>query len=184
MIIINNGLSKNYKFHFFLNIYPFIIEFLIIMLNLYKFIRRSKQGFFAKNKSFKVTDVKIHNDNIKYGACEYIINNRYRIFYRNAKKTPTKNGYFTTLWMRDDNDYAIPYDHKTIGEYLIVNVIDGKHEGQYIFPKKILIQQKIISYNDNIGKMAFRVYPPWTKTFNKQAHTTQKWQNLYFFNFI
>jgi hypothetical protein len=44
-----------------------------------------------------------------------------------------------------------------------------------------LIKKGIIYKEKKEGKRAFRVYPSWDRTKNKQAERTQKWQLSYFY---
>jgi len=59
-------------------------------------------------------------------------------------------------------------------------VIDSKNQGQFIFPKALLLQKQILLSLNSKGKMALRVYPEWVKELNKTAFQTQQWQLPYF----
>ncbi|MFF5206043.1 MepB family protein [Streptosporangium sp. NPDC000396] len=48
--------------------------------------------------------------------------------------------------------------------------------GQFVFPMDALCQCGVVSANGSGGKRAFRVYPPWVTTTNRQASTAQAWQ--------
>ncbi len=62
-----------------------------------------------------------------------------------------------------------------------MNVRNENEFGQFVFPKYVLIKKGIISTENKEGKRAFRVYPKWDVTKNKQAERTQKWQLNYFY---
>ncbi len=62
----------------------------------------------------------------------------------------------------------------------MVKVQRNKREGLFTIPKETLIQQGIISTSIKEGKRAFRVYPIWDETTNKQAAKSQKWQLDFF----
>lgn len=53
-------------------------------------------------------------------------------------------------------------------------------KGYFQFPKSVLIKHHILTNNDIVGKMAFRVYPTWEYDLNKTALKTQSWQSHYF----
>ncbi len=102
------------------------------------------------------------------------------IKYRKAKVTPKKNGQFVTLWKRNKNGITEPF---TINDpfdfYLIVTKTD-EELGCFIFPKKILAAQHILSAAEKEGKRGFRIYPAWDIPSSKQAEKTKLWQNKYF----
>lgn len=66
---------------------------------------------------------------------------------------------------------------------MIVSVRKDFNWGQFIFPKKVLLEKGIFSTPNKGGIRATRVYPPWDETTSKQAQKTQKWQLDYFFPF-
>ena len=114
----------------------------------------------------------------EYGAFEFEINNQ-QVKFRVAKITPTKVGQFVTLWKRDGTIF--PYDIADPVDLFVVSVRDGKHFGQFVFPKNVLCEKGIVSKNGKGGKRGIRVYPPWDITTSSQAKKTQAWQTLYFF---
>jgi len=63
---------------------------------------------------------------------------------------------------------------------VILSVRNGKKLGQFIFPKHILRQHKIISFNHKGGKRAFRIYTPWDTVNSQQAAESQLWQRDFF----
>lgn len=103
----------------------------------------------------------------------------YRIKYRKAKITPTKTGQFVTFWKRDNEGKTVPLDEKDSFDFYVIQVETETNLGFFVFPKKVLIQQQIVS-SVKEGKRGFRVYPIWDFTENKQAQKSQKWQNNYF----
>ena len=78
----------------------------------------------------------------------------------------------------------VPYDSTDNIDRLIINVCQNGYIGQFIFDREILIKKKILTHEEILGKMAFRVYPPWSKPTSKQAITTQKWQLDYYVSLI
>lgn len=116
-----------------------------------------------------------------YAACQFKLNHA-RIIYRNSKITPKKNGQFVTFWKRDVNGITTPYDQTDALDFFVITTKTETHLGQFVFPKSILINKKILSTNLIDGKRGFRVYPIWDKPKSKQAQKTQQWQLNYFYS--
>jgi hypothetical protein len=128
---------------------------------------------------FEFTDLYKEQEGKDYSAHKFKLNDLHVIF-RVAKITPTKIGQFVTIWKRPDNGAIKPYDSGDDLDLFVVSTRKDEHFGQFIFPKSVLLEQGILSQNHKGGKLAFRVYPPWDETTNKQAGKTQKWQLDYF----
>lgn len=116
----------------------------------------------------------------EYSACEFVINNRL-VKFRSGKITPTKIGQFVVFWKRSASGPSIPYDILDSFDFLVVNVRNKNHCGQFVFPKSTLYTYGLVSKDGKGGKRAMRVYPPWDIPDNKQAQAAQKWQLKYFF---
>ena len=101
---------------------------------------------------------------------------------RTAKLTPKKMGYFVVFWEKDSEGSNQPYTYENSPDKLVINIIDNKQIGQFIFPKDILLKQRILKSDNINGKMAMRVYPDWVTELNKTAYKTQQWQMPYFIN--
>lgn len=65
-------------------------------------------------------------------------------------------------------------------DLFIIVTCKGDNLGQFVFPKSVLYKYDIVSNNNEGGKRAMRVYPPWDIAINKQAQNTQTWQLEYF----
>lgn len=115
----------------------------------------------------------------EYEAATFEINNL-KIKFRMGKITPTKSGQFVTLWKRIDQGPIQPFDLDDPFDLLIVHVRSTERLGQFIFPKKVLFENGVISKDGKGGKRAMRIYPPWNIADNKQAKKTQSWQLEYF----
>jgi hypothetical protein len=114
-----------------------------------------------------------------YGAYNLMINNLI-IKFRSAKITPTKLGAFVTLWKRNDKGQIVPLDINDPFDLFIICVRDGDYFGHFVFSKDVLLQEGVVSCENNKGKRAIRVYAPWVKPISSQAIKTQKWQIKYF----
>lgn len=116
----------------------------------------------------------------QYSAGTFTLNNL-SVVFRVAKITPKKTGQFVTLWQRGINGAIRPYNMNDNIDLLVVSTCDGNNGGQFIFSKSALLKHKIICDNkNNAGKLAMRVYPPWSISLNTQATKTQNWQLEYF----
>ncbi len=115
----------------------------------------------------------------EYGACTFEMNKR-TIKFRVAKITPTKIGQFVTFWKRIGGGPIMPYDTNDSFDVLVVSVRNTKHFGQFVFPKNVLWQKGLVSKDEDGGKRAMRVYPPWDIADSPQAKKTQAWQLPYF----
>jgi len=137
--------------------------------------------FIYDSCGFNLSEI-YEEENKDYGAYKFKLNNS-NVCFRTAKITPTKVGQFVTFWKRNSEDKKIwPYDISDNIDYLVISVCNKKNFGQFVFPKSVLSEKRIISKNGIGGKRALRVYPPWDKVSNKQAENTQSWQLQYFLN--
>ena len=132
-----------------------------------------------KPHSVQILDLTIDKENSKYSGYSFTVNGS-AIQFRVAKITPRKIGQFVVLYKRNASGCIAPYDIKDNIDMFIVSCHAQKHFGYFIFPKKILIEKKILSNHGLGGKRAIRVYPPWDTTTSRQATKTQQWQTEYF----
>ena len=102
------------------------------------------------------------------------------ILFRIAKKTPTKTGWFVTIWKRGGDNIIAPYHESDRVDFVVIAVSDHNHVGEWIFPKAVLLEKNILSTKGKEGKRAIRVYAPWDNPTNVQATKTQQWQNQFF----
>lgn len=102
---------------------------------------------------------------------------------RLAKKTPKKSGYFTVVWIKDNNHKNIPFSESEFSDFLVVTIFDISRKGIFVFRKHVLVKQGIIrsANNSNKGKMGFRVFTPWDNLLYPTATKTFKWQVDYFY---
>lgn len=129
--------------------------------------------------AFKITNFVWEKESREYNACSFEINKSF-VIARSSKITPTKTGQFVTVWKRIGDGSIQAFDSSDGIDFFIINASSGNYFGQFVFPKSELVKQGIISNDGQEGKRAFRVYPPWDKTNNRQAEKTQKWQLRYF----
>ena len=128
---------------------------------------------------FNCTLPKAEDESVEYGAYTFTINGKF-VKYRVSKITPTKTGQFVTIWKRNANGPIEPFELSDDLDLVVISTRKENYFGQFIFPKSILIDKKIISGNYSEGKRGIRVYPPWDIATNKQAQKTQQWQLEYF----
>ncbi|GAA1069094.1 hypothetical protein GCM10009665_75970 [Kitasatospora nipponensis] len=96
--------------------------------------------------------------------------------FRAAKTTPTKVGQFVTVWKRSPGGPIQPFDATDPVDLFVVSTRERDHFGQFVFPLAVLRDHGVASVDGAGGKRAFRVYPPWVSTTNRQAGTAQAWQ--------
>ncbi|WP_010205323.1 MepB family protein [Salinibacterium sp. PAMC 21357] len=116
-------------------------------------------------------------DNAEYGAVTTLpAATRFRV----AKLTPTKPGFFVTVWRRDADGTTQPFPSDDDTQHLVVVTRDSNSFGAFVFPLRVLVARGIVSVDGHGGKRGFRVYPPWADTRNRQAQNTQRWQCEHF----
>ena len=121
--------------------------------------------------------------NATYGAGRFCFGET-SIRFRVAKVTPTKLGQFVVIWEKDSLNKNQPFSEETAMDLLVVNTFtDSNRFGQFVFPKEVLKEHKILKTGTTKGKMAIRVYPSWDQPTSKQAIATQKWQLDYFIEY-
>ncbi|MFD5147967.1 MepB family protein [Streptomyces sp. NPDC058401] len=104
-----------------------------------------------------------------------------RVRFRAARTTPTKAGQFVTLWQRSAPGGPIrPFDTADPVDLFVVATDDGDRSGQFVFSPEALRRHGVVSARGSGGKRAFRVYPPWVTTTNRQAAAAQTWQLAHF----
>ena len=144
----------------------------------------SFQNIYIKAGLKITSSLSMESESTEYGACRLSVNG-YNVAFRIAKTTPRKIGQFVTIWKRPEfTDKIMPIDITDNIDFVVINVSDEMHFGQFVFDKKILLEKDIFSKNSQGGKRAFRVYPPWVEPLSSQAVKTQKWQSSYFFDFM
>ncbi|MBT2385869.1 MepB family protein [Streptomyces sp. ISL-11] len=118
-------------------------------------------------------------ESAEYGACELTLDGL-SVRFRVAKTTPTKVGQFVTVWKRSEGGPIQPFDAGDPVDLFVISTREGRQFGQFVFPRDVLRERGIMSSDGVGGKRAFRVYPPWVTTTNRQAGSTQSWQSRYF----
>ncbi|EKD77451.1 MAG: hypothetical protein ACD_42C00328G0001 [uncultured bacterium] len=129
---------------------------------------------------FSCENIVLENESQDYAAASFTLNH-HRILFRASKITPTKTGQFVTLWKRIHHGPIQPFDLNDPIDFVMISVRSKNNIGQFIFPKKILVEKKIFSKNNSGGKRAIRVYAPWDEANSKQAQQTKAWQSAFFY---
>ncbi|MFJ2770783.1 MepB family protein [Streptomyces sp. NPDC087300] len=100
--------------------------------------------------------------------------------FRAARTTPTKVGQFVTVWKRSPGGPIAPYDSSDPVDLFVISCRDEGRFGQFVFSVDTLRRHGVVATDGVGGKRAFRVYPPWVTTANRQADRTQAWQLAHF----
>jgi hypothetical protein len=126
-----------------------------------------------------LNNLKADNESKDYEAHNFQLNEK-KVKFRSAKVTPTKMGHFVSIWKRNAIGITEPFDISDDFEFYIIATRQNEKFGLFIFPKKILLENRILSDAKKVGKRGFRVYPNWVITENRQARKSQLWQTKYF----
>ncbi|WP_107660383.1 MepB family protein [Nocardia suismassiliense] len=114
-----------------------------------------------------------------YAAHSFTVDGR-SIRFRAAKTTPTKVGQFVTVWKRSPGGPIQPFDHTDPIDLFVISTRERDQLGQFVFPTQVLHERGVLATAGTGGKRAFRVYPPWAHTTNRQAAGAQAWQLEHF----
>jgi hypothetical protein len=134
---------------------------------------------FFSNMSMQMNHLVLDKESKEYKACTFKLNHT-KIIYREAKITPLKIGQFVTVWQRNEHGITAPFAETDNFDFIIIACKSDDKIGHFIFSKKILVQQRIITTADKDGKRGMRIYPIWDVAMNAQAIKTQAWQLNYF----
>ncbi|WP_406206168.1 MepB family protein [Kitasatospora sp. NBC_01560] len=114
-------------------------------------------------------------ESAEYAAHTFTLDGR-RVRFRAARTTPTKAGQFVTVWKRSAGGPIQPFDAADPVDLFVISTRNGDRLGQFVLPVDVLRRHGVVSVNGTGGKRAFRVYPPWVTTTNRQAGSAQAWQ--------
>lgn len=128
----------------------------------------------------QIKDFAQEEESKDYSASRFTLGAK-KVVFRTSKITPKKIGQFVTIWKRIGNGPIMPFDINDNVDLFIIQVQQGNKQGQFIFPKQLLLSKDLVSHNSKGGKRAMRVYTPWDKPTSNQAVKTQQWQQGYFF---
>jgi hypothetical protein len=127
-----------------------------------------------------ILNPKIDKEGKSYSACSFSVLEK-NIIFRTAKKTPTKIGFFVTLWKRLYKESEIEsFEESDPVDFVVIKCNDPSNHGYFIFPKNVLVIQKVFSSSRVNGKRALRIYPPSCEVLNDQAKKTQRWQSPFY----
>ncbi|MFL0401621.1 MepB family protein [Bacillus nitratireducens] len=132
-----------------------------------------------KPNNLFITNQKEEKQNSEYAGGIFQLNNR-SIRFRVSKITPNKIGQFVSFWEKDVSMRNQAFSYDSVPNLLVITCIADNKLGQFIFPKEILLKEKILKTQNQKGKMAMRVYPIWDKPVSNQAKKSQQWQLQYF----
>lgn len=150
-----------------------------VFLNKFNDVIRKLNNIIYKPNKLIITNLKEEKQNAEYAGCLFHLNHK-SIRFRISKITPNKIGQFVSFWEKDDNMQNQAFSYDAAPGLLVITCIDDNKLGQFIFPKEILLKEKILKTQSQIGKMAMRVYPIWDTPESNQAKKSQMWQLQYF----
>ncbi|MGG2016442.1 MepB family protein [Bacillus sp. S10(2024)] len=132
-----------------------------------------------KPNNLIITNLKEEKQNLEYAGGIFQLNNK-TIRFRVSKITPNKIGQFVSFWEKNENMQNQAFSYDSSPDLLVITCIDDNKLGQFIFPKEILLKERILKTPSQKGKMAMRIYPIWDNPVNTQARKSQMWQLQYF----
>lgn len=144
-----------------------------------EFIIREIASKYFNPTTLVIDNIELENHNIDYYGASFTINN-HTVRFRKAKVTPNKIGQFVVAWEKDDKKQNKAYNYQFSPDFLFIYTEMGNNKGAFVFPKDVLLENKILSSASQKGKMGFRVYPQWDKVDSPQAMKTKEWQSSYF----
>ncbi|MED5018474.1 MepB family protein [Paenibacillus chibensis] len=148
------------------------------MNNFYKALTYINETIYEPN-GITINSIREEAQNSDYGAGVFQLNAK-SVRFRVAKITPTKIGQFVAFWEKDLDNKNQAFSYETATDLLVINAFTHNNFGQFVFPKEVLVKQKILKTATTKGKMAMRIYPRWDTPTSKEAIATQKWQTPYF----
>ena len=83
------------------------------------------------------------------------------------------------MWKKDENNTNVPFTEDDLENQLIVNIVDDKRRGQFIFPKDILIKKGILKVMI-LKENGIESVSTLGEGLNNTAAKTQVWQCAYF----
>ena len=129
--------------------------------------------------NFSLKNIEPETESQEYSAHRFQLDEK-KILFRVGKITPTKTGQFVTIWKRNAEGITAPFEITDEFDFYLIATKTTTNFGVFIFPKKILHDNKILSDQTRDGKRGIRVYPIWDEATSKQAQKTQIWQTEYF----
>ncbi|OJE44981.1 mep operon protein MepB [Bacillus proteolyticus] len=148
------------------------------MIDFSNIVGKLDERIYQPNNLF-ITNQKEEKQNSEYAGGIFQLNNR-SIRFRVSKITPNKIGQFVSFWEKGASMRNQAFSYDLAPDLLVITCIADNKLGQFIFPKEILLKEKILKTQNQKGKMAMRVYPIWDKPASNQAKKSQLWQLQYF----
>ncbi|OJD64288.1 MepB family protein [Bacillus sp. NH11B] len=148
------------------------------MIDFSTIVGKLDEMIYQPNNLF-ITNQKEEKQNSEYAGGIFQLNNR-SIRFRVSKITPNKIGQFVSFWEKGASMRNQAFSYDLAPDFLVITCIADNKLGQFIFPKEILLKEKILKTQNQKGKMAMRVYPIWDKPASNQAKKSQLWQLQYF----
>ncbi|WP_129111143.1 MepB family protein [Bacillus toyonensis] len=148
-------------------------------MNNFNNIIRNLNNIVYKPNNLMITNLKEERQNSEYAGTLFHLNNK-TIRFRVSKITPNKIGQFVSFWEKNENMQNQAFSYDSASDLLVITCINDNKLGQFIFPKEILLEEKILKTQSQKGKMAMRVYPIWDNPVSNQAKKSQMWQLQYF----
>jgi hypothetical protein len=103
--------------------------------------------------------------------------------FRGARPARNNGAPVSASCKKDEDGLTKPFDAADPVDLIVISVRDtvlSRNFGQFVFPREVLVERKIVSTDGVGGKRGFRVYPPWVQTKTDAEASTQAWQLEFF----
>ncbi len=148
------------------------------MLETLRIVKNAQSNMYAKC-ILKSVDFSPEEENSEYYAHTFTLQDKNSLFI-SAKKTPTKAGWYITIWKRGADNIITPYGESDAIDFVVIAASKNHSVGKFILPKTILEKKNIFRVNGKEGKRETMVHTSLDKTTSAQAAKTQKWKNRFF----
>ena len=126
-----------------------------------------------------LTNIEVDLNNEEYGGRKFKINT-HKIIFRVAHTSPNRKGQTVSIWRRDNNGLLVPFNFADDFNFFIMAIKEKENFGIFIFPKLILILNKIITNKTVKGRRSMWLYPTWQKVTLYKSLKIQEWQEDFF----
>lgn len=147
-------------------------------MNATSLIKLLNGEYFSKSH-LTLTNVIQEKYNKNYFGASFNLN-EHSIRFRKSKCTPNKIGQFVAVWEKDTEGNNQALNYYSSPDFLMIYSETEQQKGLFLFPKDVVLKNKIFATVFQHGKLGFRVYPLWDKVSSKQAIKTKAWQSKYF----
>ena len=113
-------------------------------------MKKAQDNIYAKS-GLKFKNFSAEDKSSEYYTHTFTIKDKNGLF-RIAKKTPTKLGWFVTIWKRGSDNIIASYNQSDSIDFIVIAISDGNNLGGVVLPKTILTKKNIFGANGKEDK--------------------------------